>query len=127
MKRITILSIATISIIVLISSCRNRMISTLSTPMYSPAARINEIRAKVNVDINKKISGESSAAYFLFLKLNGDSNYASGVSYSSESTIDNQKYLKLKSAAAYKAINESGADIIVHPNYVVSIDDFKSN
>jgi hypothetical protein len=92
--------------------------------MYDPAASINEIRAKVSVDINKKLTGEASAAYFLIFKLNGDNNYATGVSYSGESSIGPKRYLKLKSAAAYKAINESGADIIVHPNYVVSIERF---
>ena len=122
MKLKNLLPILTLSSSLFFTSCRSKLINTLSTPMYNPAAKINDIRAKVNVDMSKKLTGEANASYFLIFRLNGDSNFASGMSYSGDSEI--KRYSKLKSAAAYKAINGSDADIIVHPNYVVNIERF---
>lgn len=123
MKLKNFLSILPLFLMMFLMSCRSKQINTLSTPMYDPVARINEIRAKVSVDMNKKLTGEANAAYFLIFRLNGDSNFATGMSYSGDNGLS-KKYAKLKSAAAYKAINGSEADIIVHPNYVISIERF---
>jgi hypothetical protein len=87
--------------------------------MYAPKAEINPIRADVDVDMSKKLTGESQASYFLFFKVSKEDNkYAEGMSFSGEK-FGLFKLNKLKSSAAYKAINGTGVDIIVHPNYVI--------
>ena len=98
-------------------SCNVTKTRTLSTPMYAPNAEINPIRADVEVDMNKKLTGEAKGSYFLFLKVSGDdSKYAEGMNFSGDKFSG---LAKLKAAAAYKAVANSGADIIVHPNYVI--------
>lgn len=106
--------------LLLLSSCRSTRINALSTPMYSPAAQINEIRANVDIDMNKKIEGEASAVYWLGIKIKGERSYAEGLSVPAPGSAVS----KLKSAAAFKAITSSKSDIIVHPNYVVNIEKF---
>ena len=50
--------------------------------MYAPKAEINPIRADVDVDMNKKITGESQASYFLIFKVSkSDKKYAEGVNF----------------------------------------------
>ena len=100
----------------ILCSCNSTITKTLSAPMYSPKAEINPIRAEVEVDMNKKITGESQASYFLFFKVSKEDNkYADGIKFSGEGF----GLKKLKSSAAYKAINNSNVDIIVHPNYII--------
>lgn len=113
------LLLALITIQGVLSSCNSTLTKSLSSPMYAPKAEINPIRADVDIDMSKKIIGESQASYFLIFKVSEEDNkYAEGVSFSGEK-IGMLKLNKLKSAAAYKAITNSGCDIIVHPNYVI--------
>ena len=107
-----------IPLIALFASCRSTHTSTLSTPVYAPKAEINPIHVDVDVNMNKKLEGTSQATYFLFIKVNGDSKYAEGMNISGAPN-EPKKYNLLKSAAAYKAVAGSGADIIVHPNFVI--------
>lgn len=114
-----------IPIVVALYSCNSTYTRTLSTPMYSPSAEINPLRADVDVDMNKRLSGEAQATFFLNLKVSNDDNkYAEGMSMGPVDGIAavlpiKGRRAKLKSAAAYKAIFGTGADVIVHPNYVV--------
>jgi len=107
-----------IPLIGLFASCKSVYTSTLSTPMYAPKAEINPIRADVEVDMNKKLTGESQASYFLIFKVNGDNKYSEGLNISGSPLYPNW-YGKLKAAAAYKAVIAGGSDVIVHPNYVI--------
>jgi hypothetical protein len=110
---------ALIAIPSILCSCNSTFTKTLSTPMYAPKAEINPIRADVDVDMNKKIVGESQASYFFIFKVSAEDNkYAEGVSFSGDQ-IGAFRLNKLKSAAAYKAITNAGCDIIVHPNYII--------
>lgn len=112
MKKLLMISLAGL----MLCSCNSTFTKTLSAPMYSPKAEINPIRAEVDVDMNKKISGESQASYFLFFKVSKEDNkYADGLKFSGEGF----GLKKLKSSAAFKAITNSNVDIIVHPNYVI--------
>ncbi len=116
-----------IPLIGLFASCKSTYTSTLSTPTHAPKAIINPLRAEVDVDINKKLTGEAQATYFLFIRLNGDRKQASGLNFSSDPTGLFSKpslYRRLKSAAAYKAVTESKSDLIVHPNYVIEKHNF---
>jgi hypothetical protein len=86
--------------------------------MYAPKAEINPIRADVDVDMNKKLSGEVQATYFTIFKISGNENkFTNGVHFFG-------LHKKLVSAATYKALEGSGADIIVHPNYVLEKHDY---
>jgi ABC-type amino acid transport substrate-binding protein len=106
--------------ITLLMSCSSTKMSSLATPAYAPKAEINAIRANVEVDMKKKLVGESSASYFLFFRTSGDNKFAEGMSYSG----GKGKFDRAKSSAAYKALENSNADIIVHPNYVVETERF---
>lgn len=116
-----------LGIAIAITSCSSTRIGALSTPAYAPRAEINPIRANIDVDMTKKISGESTSSYFLIFQVGGDNKFADGMSYSSESqfnAIFKARENKTKSAAAFKAVKGSGADIIVHPNYEIQINNY---
>lgn len=116
-----------LGIAVAITSCSSTRTGALSTPAYAPRAEINPIRANIDVDMDKKISGESLSSYFLIFQVGGDNKFADGMSYSSESQFNalfKARENKTKSAAAFKAIKSSGADIIVHPNYEIQVKNY---
>jgi hypothetical protein len=112
-----------IPLVALLASCKSTHTSTLSTPVYAPKADINPIHADVDVDINKKLQGEAQASYLFFIRLNGDNKFAEGMSFSGN-PLEPNKYSKLKSAAAYKAVVNSGSDVIVHPNFIIEKTNF---
>ena len=107
-----------ISLFALLVGCKVTQTSTLSTPMYAPRAEINPIHADVDIDMNKKVEGEAQASYFLFFRLSGDNKFSEGMNFSGNPLYP-KRYGKLKAAAAYKAVTNSGSDVIVHPNYVI--------
>ena len=114
-------------IAVSLTSCTTTRTGVLSAPAYAPKAEINPIRANVEIDMNKKLVGESTSSYFLIFQVGGGNKFADGMSYSSDTNFSflfKARENKTKSAAAYNAIQNSGADIIVHPNYVVEIHDY---
>jgi hypothetical protein len=116
-----------LSLIFILSSCSSVRTGALSTPAYAPKAEINPIRANIDVDMNKKLVGESVSSYFLIFQVGGDNKFADGMSYSSESQFNalfKARENKTKSAAAFKAVNGSGADIIVHPNYEIEVNNY---
>lgn len=86
-----------------------------------------------NIRVGEKISGESSAKIlFGFIKIGGDNNFVDGMSYAGESnglggalplpvpSLSNGMD-DVKSAAAYKALTKSGADVIVAPTYKTTV------
>ena len=108
-----------------LTSCKVTQTNITATPAYAPSAEINPIRVDVDVDMTKKLSGESNSSYFLFFRTSGDNKFAQGMQYSSGSSFDKfSRVGKTKSSAAFKAVNGSGADIIVHPNYIVESQTF---
>lgn len=67
-----------------------------------------------SLTVGEKISGTATGTFlFGMLKLSGDNKYADDI-YNGIGTLTN-----IKAAAAYKALSDSGADIIVNPQYVV--------
>lgn len=121
MKKIILLPIAILFLF--LTSCKSTLAGVVSTPI-SVTSNIRPLDADVTVDVNKKISGESSMAYFLVFRLSGDSKFAEGVDYSVKSGLFSSKIARAKSAAAYKAVTDSKCDLIVHPNYVVDVEDW---
>lgn len=123
MKKILFL----ISGLFLLVSCQTTRTGALSTPAYAPKAEINPIRANVDIDMTKKLEGESTSSYFLIFQVGGDNKFVDGMNYSSDTQFTaflKARENKTKSAAAYNALKDSGADIIVHPNYVVEITNY---
>lgn len=109
-----------------------------SVHMGVPSAALQErVTADhiANVKVGEKISGESSAKIlFGFIKIGGDNEFVDGMSYAGSSSgglsLDGlplpvpaiQGGMEdVKSAAAYKAIESSGADVIIAPTYKTSV------
>ena len=75
----------------------------------------SELNAEITVNTNTKLQGSaSSTLLFGLLKVSGDSKYSDG--YGGLGAVG-----KTKSAAAFKALNGSDADILVSPQYVVEV------
>lgn len=84
----------------------------------------NEMKAQIDVDMTTKLTGYAYGGYlFNMLKVNGDVKYADGISYNggkSGGFLDTiSKVEAVKSAAAYNAIRQSKADVLISPQYVV--------
>ncbi|TNE97431.1 MAG: hypothetical protein EP326_11455 [Deltaproteobacteria bacterium] len=81
------------------------------------------MRAKVDVDLTTKLTGYAYGGYlFNLLKVSGDGKFADGISYngSEPGFFDAlSKVEEVKSAAAYNAIRQSKADVLINPQYVV--------
>lgn len=109
-----------------------------SVHMGVPSAALQErVTADhiANVKVGEKISGESSAKIlFGFIKIGGDNEFVDGMSYAGSSSgglsLDGLPLPvpaisgamdDVKSAAAYKAIESSGADVIIAPTYKTSV------
>ena len=70
-------------------------------------AQVNPISADVTV--GEKIEGTAKESYlFKFIKMSGTSTYLENVAVGGD----------VCAAAAYNAVNSSGADVIVNPQYV---------
>ena len=75
----------------------------------------SELNAEITVNTNTKLRGSaSSTLLFGLLKIGGDSKYSDG--YGGLGAVG-----KTKSAAAFKALSGSDADILVSPQYVVEV------
>lgn len=110
-----------------LTGCSSVHTGVASSPLVERLAPAEHIP---HVKVGEKISGVSSAkVLFGFITIGADSSYVDGMSYTGASSlsvslpvpslpsgIDN-----VKSAAAYKAIESSGADVIVAPVYKTSV------
>ena len=121
MKKIIFIGLALFALVA--TSCKSTLASATSTPL-SVTENIRPLDSDITVDVTKKISGESSALYFLCFRLKGDSKYAEGVDYSTRTGLFSSVVSRAKSAAAYKAVIDSNTDVIVHPNYVVDVENY---
>lgn len=96
----------------------NRSIPSGSLALGVP----NNLKADIQVDMTKKLSGVASATRVLGIRINGSNNYMDGVTYGTGneggfSLFDTSD--EVKSAAAYNAINGSNADVIIAPQYII--------
>ena len=123
MKKILIAS--SLVLIGALSGCSSLNVSSNAMPITAPL----ETNLKVDIEVGEKISGKASVTRVLFFTIANDKEFADGVSYGSGGSGSGalpfeNPVSKAKSAAAYKAINQSGADIIVAPRYTVEAEDF---
>jgi hypothetical protein len=103
--------------VVMVSGC-----SSLNKSQYSSNLQVSTVAPlQADIEVGKKISGNASMTRVLGIFVFGPDKYVDGVSYgqSSKSMFSMYDYDDLKSAAAYMAVNKSGADVIVAPQYVV--------
>lgn len=83
----------------------------------------SNLKADISVDMNKKLKGVASKTKFFGITTSSQSKFADGVAYGSGgaqgffSMFDSKE--EVKSAAAYNALNGTGADVIVAPQYLI--------
>ncbi|BCT32309.1 MULTISPECIES: hypothetical protein [Pseudomonas] len=108
------------------TGCTSYNISQPSSPIDS------QVKAdlKADVAVGEAISGQSSVnILFGFLQFGGDSQFADGVTYGGDTGgglggLGLDPVSAVKSAAAFKAVKSSGADLIVAPRYEVSEENY---
>ena len=120
---------------ILISSCVSTNKGFQSSPVLSRSVNLDPIKADIKVNESKKLSGESTSAYFLIFRVMGDNTFADGINYSTDANVSIASQLNplnaikslrlngVRAAAAYKALENTNADILVNANYTVTIDD----
>lgn len=122
MKRIA--TIATVSAFALLTGCASQNVSQPAVPLNGTV----ETNLKADVKVGETISGESSVnILFNVFKLGGDTQFADGVTYGGSEggfALGIDPVASAKSAAAYKAVTASGADVIVAPRYEVNVQDY---
>ncbi|AYF87974.1 hypothetical protein SA496_04505 [Pseudomonas sp. JS3066] len=84
---------------------------------------------KADIKVGEQITGQSEVnILFSFLQFGGDAEFADGVAYGGDSggglPFGPDPISAVKSAAAYKAVKSSGADLIVAPRYELSVKDY---
>ncbi len=121
------------AVAIFFTSCVSTNKSQLSSPVYAPNVYIDPIKADVNVDTGDKLTGTSTSTFFMFfmipLRIDGDNQYADGIRYSSSANSPFGSFnplkgaeSKVKAAAAYKAMESSDADILVNPQYSITVE-----
>lgn len=118
------MSTALAAVIVTASGCTSYNVNQPSAPMDG----VVSTDLKADVRVGEPITGQSSVnILFGFLKLGGDNQFADGVAYGGTdggSLLSFDPVSSAKSAAAFKAVKSSGADLIVAPRYEVSVQDY---
>jgi hypothetical protein len=122
MKRIA--TIATVSAFALLTGCASQNVSQPTAPLNGEVTT----NLKADVKVGETITGQSSVnILFGVFKLGGDTQFADGVTYGGGEggfALGLDPVATAKSAAAFKAVKSSGADLIVAPRYEVSVQDY---
>lgn len=122
MKRIA--TIATLSALALLTGCASQNVSQPTAPLNGEVTT----NLKADVKVGETITGQSTVnILFNVFKLGGDSQFADGVTYGGGEggfALGLDPVASAKSAAAYKAVTTSGADLIVAPRYEVNVEDY---
>ena len=106
------LAIVPIILMLVLTGC-----STVNKSVESAPFSVNPVTASLEaeVKVGEKISGTSQGSYlFGLFKLNGPNKFADNAGVGGFTTSG-----LLKAAAAYNAMESSGAEILVNPQYVV--------
>ncbi|WP_324731332.1 hypothetical protein [Pseudomonas paeninsulae] len=115
---------AAFSALALLTGCASQNVSQPTAPLNGTV----ETNLKADVKVGETISGQSSVnILFNVIKLGGDTQFADGVTYGGGEggfALGIDPVASAKSAAAYKAVMSSGADLIVAPRYEVSVEDY---
>jgi ABC-type amino acid transport substrate-binding protein len=105
-----------------LSGCSTLRTNQLSAPLN---ASIVAEPIKVNYEVGEKIMGSASGTIlFGFLTLGYPDKYADGIVYNNQGSYSNEDYADLKAAAAYEAVKNSKADVIIAPKYEIEYKKF---
>ncbi len=123
-------------IIVAFSSCVSTNKGFQSSPVLARKVQLDPIKADIKVDETKKIKGESTSSFFLMFRVSGDKSFADGINYSTDASASLAEQLnpfklaqagrlnKVRGAAAYKALATGDFDVLVHPNYTTTVENY---
>jgi hypothetical protein len=101
-----------------VTGCTSMNMSTSAMPLTAPI----QSNVKADIQVGEKITGQSSVTKVLFFSLGADKEFADGITYGDSGGsgfLLGDPIGDAKSAAAYKAVKASGADVIVLPRYTV--------
>ncbi len=136
MKKLTTIFVAFLFTTLFITSCVTTNKGFQSSPVISRNVQLDPIKADIKVDEKNKLKGESSSAYFLFIRVSGDNTFADGINYSTDASASMLQKLnplnlaqagrlnKVRGAAAYNALSNGDYDVLVHPNYTTTIENY---
>ena len=99
------------------NSCISTNRAFQSSPVISRNVTLDPIKADITVDESRKLSGESMAKYFLFFRVEGGKHYADGIDYSTGINFKVGRLNRVRSAAAFNALQNGDYDVLVHPTY----------
>ena len=139
--------VLTIMVFAVLAGCQSTNKLYNSANVDNPGSIVHKaLEADIRVDDTKKIKGSSNSTYFLMFRLEGDSEYADGIDYSSgmsgggsllkkffaflnplnlvNKIISGDAKGKVISAAAHDALSGTGADFIANPTYSYTKKDF---
>ncbi|ERI50846.1 hypothetical protein EA796_11950 [Pseudomonas sp. AOB-7] len=115
---------AAFSALALLTGCASQNVSQPAVPLNGTV----KTNLQADVKVGEPISGQSSVnILFGVFKLGGDTQFADGVTYGGGEggfALGLDPVASAKSAAAYKAVKASGADVIVAPRYEVNVEDY---
>lgn len=120
----------------MMTSCITTNRGFQSSPVISRNVELDPVKADIKVDEKTKLKGESSSTYFLIFRISGDNTFADGINYSTDASASLIQQLnplklaksgrlnKVRGAAAYKALSSGEFDVLVHPNYTTTIENY---
>jgi hypothetical protein len=120
----------------LMTSCISTNKGFQSSPVIARNVQLDPIKADIKVDEKTKITGESTSTYFLIFRVSGDNMFADGINYSTDASASILQQLnplkiagsgrlnKVRGAAAYKALSTGEYDVLVHPNYTTTVENY---
>ena len=119
-----------------LTSCVTTNKGYQSSPVISRNVQLDPIKADINVNQTAKLVGESTSTYLGFLRISGDNTIADGITYSTDASastfsqlnplnlITQGRLTQVRGAAAYKALKHGDYDVLVHPIYTITTEDF---
>lgn len=113
---------AAISLLTL-SGCTTINASSTSSPLFVDTTA----KLKADIQVGDRIEGSVRAVRILFFTFGYEKKFADGVNYNpglNLMTFVHGPTEQLKSAAAYRAVNSSGADVIIAPKYTINQEDY---
>lgn len=123
-------------IILAFTSCIATNKGYQSSPVISRNVDLDAIKADIKVNETAKIKGQSTSSYFLMFRVSGDNSFADGINFSTDASassfeklnplkiISSGRLNKVRSAAAHKALSTGNYDVLVHPNYTTTIENY---
>jgi hypothetical protein len=121
---------------ILTTSCVSTNRGFQSSPVVSRNVQLDPIKADIKVNEESKIKGESTSSYLLIFRVSGSKTFADGINYSTDVSASMLSQLnplklaqasrlnKVRGAAAYKALSTGDYDVLVHPNYTTTVENY---